>query len=98
MVKTFQAYLPTKCHRTYSCVHCRAHLANHDELISKPPWSSTVCCKPLEDHNCPNRVALMTLFVRFYAAGVTLVSKIICQFFEIQRLRQYRHGAPSFPN
>ena len=21
--------------RTYSCVHCRAHLANHDELISK---------------------------------------------------------------
>ena len=34
MVKTFQAYLPD-CHRTYSCVHCRAHLANHDELISK---------------------------------------------------------------
>lgn len=34
MVKTFQAYLPT-CHRTYSCIHCRAHLANHDELISK---------------------------------------------------------------
>lgn len=34
MVKTFQAYLPD-CHRTYSCIHCRAHLANHDELISK---------------------------------------------------------------
>lgn len=34
MVKTFQAYL-LNCHRTYSCVHCRAHLANHDELISK---------------------------------------------------------------
>jgi hypothetical protein len=33
-VKTFRAYLPT-CHRKYSCVHCRAHLANHDELISK---------------------------------------------------------------
>ena len=32
--KTFRAYLPS-CHRTYSCVHCRAHLANHDELISK---------------------------------------------------------------
>ncbi|CAO2631033.1 Protein yippee-like 1 [Lemmus lemmus] len=32
--KTFQAYLP-HCHRTYSCIHCRAHLANHDELISK---------------------------------------------------------------
>nr|CAH7722922.1 unnamed protein product [Callosobruchus chinensis] len=35
MVKTFQAYLPPQCHRTYSCIHCRAHLANHDELISK---------------------------------------------------------------
>lgn len=33
-MKTFQAYLPTKG-RTYSCIHCRAHLANHDELISK---------------------------------------------------------------
>ncbi|XP_032517776.1 protein yippee-like isoform X1 [Danaus plexippus] len=32
-VKTFQAYLPA--HRTYSCIHCRAHLASHDELISK---------------------------------------------------------------
>ncbi|KAI9526413.1 Protein yippee-like 3 [Dissostichus eleginoides] len=32
--KTFQAYLDT-CHRRYSCVHCRAHLANHDDLISK---------------------------------------------------------------
>ena len=37
MVKTFQAYLPL-CHRTYSCIHCRAHLANHDELISKVGW------------------------------------------------------------
>lgn len=26
MVKTFQAYLPPT-NRTYSCVHCRAHLA-----------------------------------------------------------------------
>lgn len=25
----------SNCHRTYSCIHCRAHLANHDELISK---------------------------------------------------------------
>ncbi|XP_018864193.1 protein yippee-like 2 isoform X1 [Parus major] len=36
--KTFQAYLPS-CHRTYSCIHCRAHLANHDELISK--WTNS---------------------------------------------------------
>lgn len=35
VAKTFRAYLPSACHRTYSCVHCRAHLANHDELISK---------------------------------------------------------------
>jgi len=34
LAKTFRAYLPD-CHRTYSCIHCRAHLANHDELISK---------------------------------------------------------------
>lgn len=33
-MKTFQAYLPSD-RRTYSCVHCQAHLANHDELISK---------------------------------------------------------------
>ncbi|XP_064922581.1 protein yippee-like 4, partial [Columba livia] len=32
--RTFRSYLP-RCHRTYSCVHCRAHLARHDELISK---------------------------------------------------------------
>ncbi|KAJ8379855.1 hypothetical protein SKAU_G00006330 [Synaphobranchus kaupii] len=39
--KTFQAYLPN-CHRTYSCIHCRAHLANHDELISKVSAPITV--------------------------------------------------------
>jgi len=33
--KLFQFYLPAKTHRTYSCLHCRAQLANHDELISK---------------------------------------------------------------
>lgn len=41
--KTFQAYLDS-CHRRYSCVHCRAHLANHDDLISK-------VCMPLFDVN-----------------------------------------------
>jgi len=35
MVKTFQVYLPTKNKCTYSCIHCRAHLADHDDLISK---------------------------------------------------------------
>ena len=35
MVKTFREYLPSSVHRVYSCVHCRTHLANHDDLISK---------------------------------------------------------------
>lgn len=49
MVKTFQAYLPPS-NRTYSCVHCRAHLASHDELISKVKKfnarnaSAVICC------------------------------------------------------
>ncbi|NXE55086.1 YPEL1 protein, partial [Casuarius casuarius] len=42
--KTFQAYLPN-CHRTYSCIHCRAHLANHDELISKASESFLLFCR-----------------------------------------------------
>lgn len=45
--KTFQAYLPS-CHRTYSCIHCRAHLANHDELISKVSVHKVAKCFPLE--------------------------------------------------
>lgn len=39
--KTFQAYLDS-CHRRYSCVHCRAHLANHDDLISKVKASCSI--------------------------------------------------------
>lgn len=31
----FKQHYFNNCHRTYSCIHCRAHLANHDELISK---------------------------------------------------------------
>lgn len=30
-----QDFFSQNCHRIYSCIHCRAHLANHDELISK---------------------------------------------------------------
>lgn len=33
--RKFQDYIPDECHRRYTCLHCRAHLANHDELISK---------------------------------------------------------------
>ena len=35
MVKTFREYLPSSVFRIYSCAHCRAHLANHDDIISK---------------------------------------------------------------
>ena len=34
MVKTFQRYLSNDS-RKYLCVHCRAHLADHEDLISK---------------------------------------------------------------
>ncbi|XP_053509647.1 protein yippee-like 1 isoform X2 [Ictalurus furcatus] len=58
--KTFQAYLPN-CHRTYSCIHCRAHLANHDELISKT--SQTLVSSSLSyDSYQPERVKASTCF------------------------------------
>ena len=43
--RKFEEFLPDECHRRYCCVHCRAHLANHDELISKVCLSlETVAC------------------------------------------------------
>ena len=33
--KDVSRHIYLACYRTYSCIHCRAHLANHDELISK---------------------------------------------------------------
>lgn len=36
MTRQFQVYLnPSVSSITYSCVHCRAHLADHNDLISK---------------------------------------------------------------
>ena len=62
MVKTFQAYLPS-CHRRYSCIHCRAHLANHDDLISKVrPYPSSYgygCCYEC-CYGCPIPQCMMT--------------------------------------
>lgn len=49
-MKTYRTYLKD-CHRRYSCVHCRAHLANHDELISKvisTPHSSDTLWTPAD--------------------------------------------------
>ncbi|XP_048412773.1 uncharacterized protein ypel2a isoform X3 [Stegostoma tigrinum] len=90
--KTFQAYLPS-CHRTYSCIHCRAHLANHDELISKQPF-----CSALE-HRCLN-TTLERAFKRNIAALPTkgasaflkrmivkgLVTEKKGHFFDLQRV------------
>eukprot|EP00118_Oscarella_pearsei_P006595 m.30041 g.30041 ORF g.30041 m.30041 type:complete len:110 (+) comp31287_c1_seq1:89-418(+) len=74
-MKTYRTYLKD-CHRRYSCVHCRAHLANHDELISKSFQGSqgkaylfnevvNVGCGPAEE--------------RVLLTGLHAVSDIHCQ-------------------
>ena len=67
MVKTFQAYLSPQCHRKYSCIHCRAHLANHDELISKVKtlnenWSIK---QEFRDHFSRLMTTAMLIFIHF---------------------------------
>lgn len=73
-MKTFQVYLPkNKC--TYLCVHCRAHLADHDDLISKSFQGSqgraylfnkvvNVACGPAEE--------------RYLLTGLHAVADIYC--------------------
>ncbi|XP_067221289.1 protein yippee-like 2 isoform X3 [Chanodichthys erythropterus] len=95
--KTFQAYLPS-CHRTYSCIHCRAHLANHDELISKSFQGSqgraylfnsvvNVGCGPAEE-----RVLLTGLHAvaDIYCENckTTLGWKYLCQFCSFILMKQ----------
>jgi len=74
MVKTFQQYLQN-CYRTYSCIHCRAHLANHDELISKSFQGNhgraylfnsvvNIGCGPVEE--------------RYFITGLHSVKNIFC--------------------
>uniref|UniRef100_A0A7M4ENY7 Yippee like 4 n=1 Tax=Crocodylus porosus TaxID=8502 RepID=A0A7M4ENY7_CROPO len=57
--KTFRSYLP-RCHRTYSCIHCRAHLAKHDELISKSFQGSHGRAYLFNSVNKPSRPARST--------------------------------------
>nr|XP_023471808.1 protein yippee-like 3 isoform X2 [Equus caballus] len=57
--KTFQAYLDD-CHRRYSCAHCRAHLANHDDLISKSFQGSQGRAYLFNSVNRPLRAARST--------------------------------------
>ncbi|NWW88530.1 YPEL1 protein, partial [Rhynochetos jubatus] len=86
--KTFQAYLPN-CHRTYSCIHCRAHLANHDELISKAsvnvisPFSFrvNVGCGPAEE--------------RVLLTGLHAVADIYCENCKTTLGWKYEHAFES---
>ncbi|NXN68662.1 YPEL1 protein, partial [Himantopus himantopus] len=87
--KTFQAYLPN-CHRTYSCIHCRAHLANHDELISKatnvilpPPlfFRVNVGCGPAEE--------------RVLLTGLHAVADIYCENCKTTLGWKYEHAFES---
>lgn len=92
MVKTFQAYLPNECHRKYSCVHCRAHLANHDELISKSFQGSqgraylfnsvvNVGCGPAEE--------------RVLLTGLHAVADIFCECCKTTLGWKYEHAFES---
>uniref|UniRef100_A0A3Q0RF67 Protein yippee-like n=1 Tax=Amphilophus citrinellus TaxID=61819 RepID=A0A3Q0RF67_AMPCI len=87
--KTFQAYLPS-CHRTYSCIHCRAHLANHDELISKgaerrislfSPQMVNVGCGPAEE--------------RVLLTGLHAVADIYCENCKTTLGWKYEHAFES---
>ncbi|XP_077806877.1 protein yippee-like 1 isoform X2 [Macaca mulatta] len=84
--KTFQAYLPN-CHRTYSCIHCRAHLANHDELISKAtrwplfPLRVNVGCGPAEE--------------RVLLTGLHAVADIYCENCKTTLGWKYEHAFES---
>ncbi|NXG52827.1 YPEL1 protein, partial [Psilopogon haemacephalus] len=87
--KTFQAYLPN-CHRTYSCIHCRAHLANHDELISKASglfrdlmncYQVNVGCGPAEE--------------RVLLTGLHAVADIYCENCKTTLGWKYEHAFES---
>uniref|UniRef100_A0A1I7ZMJ0 Protein yippee-like n=1 Tax=Steinernema glaseri TaxID=37863 RepID=A0A1I7ZMJ0_9BILA len=89
--KTFQAYLPTGS-RTYSCVHCRANLADHNELISKSFQGSqgkaylfnsvvNIVCGPAEE--------------RMLLTGLHAVADIKCECCGITLGWKYEHAFES---
>lgn len=76
--RKFQDYISDECHRRYSCVHCRAHLANHDELISKVP----------EDIPVRRSMVFSKLFAirsRSKGAREKPISSIKCEFIFVLR-------------
>ncbi|EDV22059.1 uncharacterized protein TRIADDRAFT_29408 [Trichoplax adhaerens] len=75
-MKTFQTYLNSLCNGTYSCIRCRAHLADHSELISKSFQGSrgraylfnsvvNISCGPAEQ--------------RYLLTGLHVVCDIFCE-------------------
>lgn len=91
MVKTFQAYLPTT-NRTYSCVHCRAHLASHDELISKSFQGSQ---GPAYLFNSVVNVACGQTEERVLLTGLHAVADIYCECCKTPLGWKYEHAFES---
>uniref|UniRef100_A0A8C5XA31 Protein yippee-like n=1 Tax=Malurus cyaneus samueli TaxID=2593467 RepID=A0A8C5XA31_9PASS len=85
--KTFQAYLPS-CHRTYSCIHCRAHLANHDELISKV-GACILCFVPRVNVGCGPAEERVLL------TGLHAVADIYCENCKTTLGWKYEHAFES---
>lgn len=91
MVKTFQAYLPST-NRTYSCVHCRAHLASHDELISKSFQGSQ---GPAYLFNSVVNVACGQTEERVLLTGLHAVADIYCECCKTPLGWKYEHAFES---
>ncbi len=79
--KTFQAYLDS-CHRRYSCVHCRAHLANHDDLISKvSDFCGTFTARFVNcDAVCNALNTPLSVFSHFKAVKDVPTCSILCEY------------------
>ncbi|KAM4589483.1 protein yippee-like 2 isoform X1 [Fundulus heteroclitus] len=102
--KTFQAYLPS-CHRTYSCIHCRAHLANHDELISKNRFVSSCQLSSLQSfQGSQGRAYLFNSVVnvgcgpaeeRVLLTGLHAVADIYCENCKTTLGWKYEHAFES---
>ncbi|NXY58356.1 YPEL1 protein, partial [Callaeas wilsoni] len=92
--KTFQAYLPN-CHRTYSCIHCRAHLANHDELISKAKKKHTYAVNIISPFFPRVNVGCGPAEERVLLTGLHAVADIYCENCKTTLGWKYEHAFES---
>ena len=90
--RKFHEYLPDQCHRRYSCVHCRAHLANHDELISKV--RSPLATSPVDQSIVfVVRVLIVHVFpvlftiIAWFVLSFSLSLPLVCSLFRAVRER-----------